>query len=150
MDYRKSLLIVATVMMVLFSSCASVNKTATQVKGISLVPDITRLELKADDIEYLGDVEISYEMRRYLLIFKILDSVNDQNVSPRVIESAKLIGYSGISMNKNMQRAASKAIIDYPDADFFVPVYNSRKIDKMFMGRKINETMLMRAYKLKK
>ncbi len=140
----KSFAFVVVAMML--SSCASLDKTTT-VKGVALMPDLTRLELRLSDIEYIGEVEISYQSRQYLRIFRHLDSINNQRVDQRNIERVNLLGKSGIKMNKNLERAAVKAVEEYPNADFFVPVYRVTNIEKMFMGRIYREKMLLKAYR---
>ncbi len=148
MKHTLTNLFLMTALMMILSSCASIQRT-TNVKGTTLMPDITRLDIQLEDIEYLGDVEISYQSRQYLWIFRHVDSINNEKASNRLVQKVSLQGFTSLNMNKNLERAAVKAVQDYPSADFFVPVNRIKEVDRMFMGRIYRETMRLKAYRFK-
>ena len=130
------------------SSCARYYQTSN-VKSSSFIPDRVRFDLYNDDFEYVGEVEISYDSRRYLGIFSHLDSLNHQTVPPREIENVNIAGVTDIAVNRYMRRAAVKVIEQFPLADYYVPLYSKKTTQQMFLGRRVNEKMVIRAYKLK-
>ncbi len=148
MNYIKSSQLIFLALVIVLSSCASVHQT-TDTPGMSFIPDITRFEMGFADLEYLGEVEISYQSRRYLGLFRHLDSVNDEIVSVRHTERVSFSGKMGFKMNNYLEMAAVKAVENYPEADFFVPVYKITTVEKMFMGRIYREKMLLKAYRFK-
>ncbi|MCB0804946.1 MAG: hypothetical protein KDC05_04055 [Bacteroidales bacterium] len=143
-----SRLLVFFALLVLISSCASLTRTS-KVKSTSMTPDYVRFDLYNDDFELLGEVEISYDARKYLGIFNYLDSLNNEYVEPRIIEKVNIEGMYDISLNKFMKRAAVKVIEEFPGADYYVPLYSKMTVQQMFLGRRYNEKMIIRAYKLK-
>ena len=135
-------------LLLMISACASLNKTS-RVKSTSMVPDRVRFDLYNDDFMLLGEVEISYDARRYFGIFRYLDSLNNQYVEPRVIERVRISGMTDIPLNRFLERAAVKVIEQYPGADYYIPLYSKLTVEQMFLGRRYNEKMIIRAYKLK-
>ncbi len=103
----------------------------------------------ADDFELMGEVEISYESRRYLGFLNYVDKINGQDVPVREIERVNINGLTDIPVDRFMRRAAVKVIEQFPDADYYIPHYSKITIHQMFLGRRINEKMVIRAYKLK-
>lgn len=146
---KKAHIILLFIGLVLIISSCSSYKYTSNIKSSSFVPDKVRLELYNDDFKELGEVEISYDARRYFGIFNFLDSLNKEIVPPRQIESVKIAGVTDLSVNKYMRRAAVKAVETFPNADYFVPVYSKSTVLQMFLGKRTSEKMIIRAYELK-
>lgn len=132
----------------ILSSCAGLYQS-TRIGTTSLSPDFVRLDLNMDNIELLGEAEISYSSRHYLGIINILDVVNDSIAKVRNIESVDFVGKKDMYVNPYMKRAAVKVVEEYPDGDYYIPIYSRRTVDRMFMGRKVSETMIIKVYNLK-
>lgn len=132
----------------IMSSCTGLYQS-TRVPATSFSPDFVRLDIKLNDFELLGETEISYASRHYLGIINILDVVNDSIVNIRDIESVNFVGEKDMAISPYMRRAAVKVVEEYPAADYYMPVYSKRRVEKMFLGRKVSEKMIIKVYNLK-
>ena len=142
-------ILICLVAALVLSSCSGVNKLS-HVRTTSFNPELVLLELDLDDMQFLGDDEISYTSHSYFGMIAKLDSINNQVAVPRYKEYVSLSGFSDIRLNRYMQQAAIQTIEKYPDADYFVPMHTTKRIQKMFMGRRTKEVMKIGAYKIKK
>ena len=138
----------ALMIVILLSSCSTTVKTSG-VRSVSMTPDITRLDIYLKDLVFLGEVEVSYEARRYFSLFNVTESINNQPYNRRFIEQVDIKGSRGLSLNKQLRIAAVKAVNEYPDADFYVPVFTRKTEHKMFLGKSHGEVMRIKAYKFK-
>lgn len=125
------------------ASCGSVSKN----KSYSF--DQVRLEMGMDDLEYLGDTEISVEYTSYLGLFKSVEKVNGETYNP-THKKMLAMPESCRFRNKNLDIAAYKLVQTYPDAIYFQIVFETKDVDKLFLGSVNKEIAKVRAYKLKK
>jgi len=132
----------------LFASCG-VQYESTRVKSTSLTPDVVRLDLDLSDFELLGETEVSVNYRTYLGYIRCLDSVNHEAYNRRVVNKVTLKGHKDFSLPRYLDLAAYKVVEAYPTADYYVPAYTHQKIWKMFLGRQIQQSVVIKAYKLK-
>lgn len=144
----KKIYIFSIALIIILSSCGSFN-TLSKAKTTPFAIQEVRLELRASDFELLGETEVTYSFRSYLGVFRTLDSLNNQAVNLRSIEKVKLKGDQDLALSNFGKRAAVKILKEYPEADYYVPSYTKEEITKMFLGRKVNTTIKLKAYKLK-
>jgi len=115
-------------------------------------PDSTRLQLRLDDMEYLGECEISIEYRTYMGIIRCIDTINGISYKGDAMHFASLRGNwlaSETSLYPLLSRAAYKAVEEYPDATYFMVVRQTRLRERLFLGSEIRTTARIRAYRLK-
>ena len=115
------------------------------------------IELGLNDIEYLGETEISYEYSRYLFIGKRLIGINGEQPDNSEIHYVTLpstVGWVGTLFSapingarNGMNRALYKVFTDFPDADYVEVTSRSVETHQMFLGRKIKQTATVKAYK---
>lgn len=136
-------LIIACLLAIMATSCGSLSKSR------SYAFDEVRLEMGMNDLDYLGEAEISVEYTTYLGIFKSIEKVNDEvynSVHKKVLTMPKSCRFR----NRNLDAAAYKLVEQYPDAVYFQIVFETKNKDKLFLGSVNKETAKVRAYKLKK
>jgi hypothetical protein len=140
------LIISSAFIILLTGACSSTKKN---VRTTPFSASEVRLELNASDFNYLGKTEVTYTYRRFFLIFRKLDSLNNQQNHPRVKRIVKFNGIKNISLNRFGKQAAIKATKKFPEADYYVPVNEKKEVEKKFLGRKIKTSIIIKAYKLK-
>ncbi len=134
--YIPILILVAT-----FTSCGTLTKS----KGYKVE---TSLQLHMDDLEYLGESEISCEYDTYLGFIRTLQKVNGETYVPG--NTASLNIPSGVLFsNKGMRKAAAKLLTEFPTATYFQMVMETKSTDRMFLGSTTKRVAKIRAYKFK-
>ena len=137
------------VLTIVLSSCAVTN---SHNFGDSL-RSRSYVELKLDDIQYLGETEISYEYSRYLFVGTRVISINGElpNNSEKHYVELPTNALSNIwsIFEPNMKRALYKAYLEYPNADYIEITTTNVETHKMFLGRKIRKSATVKAYKYK-
>lgn len=136
-------LIIVCAFCLLASSCGSISKNR------SYSFDEVRLEMGMNDLDYLGESEISVEYTSYLGLFKSIEKVNGEVYDP-VHKKELTMPKSCRFRNGNLDVAAYKLIEQYPDAVYFQIVFETKNVDKLFLGSLNKERAKVKAYKLKK
>lgn len=109
----------------------------------------TRLELSMNDLQYLGSGEISCEYDTFLGFIKHLVKVNGEDYIPGNDVKLRLPA-SLLSLNsKGMRIAAAKLLKQYPDAEYFQVVMDTKDTDVSFLGSSTKRTVKVRIYKFK-
>lgn len=129
-------------LLVAATSCGSISKNR------SYSFDEVRLELGMNDLEYIGEQEISIEYTSYLGLFKSIEKVNGEVYSP-VNRKELTMPRSCNFRNRNLDKAAYKLRETFPDAVYFQIVMETKDVDKLFLGSVNKETAKVKAYKLK-
>jgi hypothetical protein len=132
----------------LVSSCASINTTRSS-RSSTFLPDIVKFDLTANDVQFLGEMDISVNYSQYLGFIKIFELINDQEVNQRVVNSMSMHGRRNIPLSPMLNRALYDVYLKYPDADFTIPVYVVEEQQNLFLGKKIKKTAKIKAYKIK-
>jgi len=132
---------------VFMSSCIGTYNTKSS-RTASFYPNLVWYELTSDDMELLGEMEISISYRRYLGIFRVFDKINGEDVNRRVINTVSLYGDKNVPLSPILKRALYEVHIQYPDADFLIPVFETEQKETMFLGRRVEKRAKIRAYKL--
>ncbi len=148
MKYFIKIILPVCLVMLLISSCASIN-TSRAGRSSSFLPDMVKFDLTAADVEYLGEMDISVNYSQYLLFIKIIELINEQEVSARTINTMVMYGKRNVPLSPELHRALYDVYIKYPEADFIVPVYVIEEQKNLFMGKKIKKSARIKAYKIK-
>jgi hypothetical protein len=146
---KKNIVKLLSLIALLFLSSCSGLYHYNKVNTISLTPDHVRLNMDMENIELLGSTTISLSSRTYLGIFKTIDSVNNVKYNFREVKKVDLGRRKSISLSKDLRKAAYKVIEEYPDADFYVPVYSQKQVRRLFLGKQQTKTAVIKAFKLK-
>ncbi len=141
-------IIIAAALVMLMASC-NLTRQYSSMRTTSLTPDYVKLNMDLSDMQYLGQSTLTVETRTYLGFIKRIDYVNGEKYDYRQVSLMSLAGKSDIKLSADMKKAAYKVVADYPDADYYVPVYEKQDVDRMFLGNHKVKTMVIRAYKLK-
>lgn len=125
------------------ASCGTVQTNKAFTMG-----DV-RLEMTMDDLNYLGESEISVEYNTYLGVITKIQKVNGDLYNP--LYTRKLnIPTQGLSLTSiGMDLAAYKVVEDYPSANYFQVVFERTEKEKLFLGSVNKTTARVRAYCLK-
>jgi hypothetical protein len=108
-----------------------------------------KFDLTANDVQFLGEMDISVNYSQYLGFIKIFELINDQEVNQRVVNSMSMHGRRNIPLSPMLNRALYDVYLKYPDADFTIPVYVVEEQQNLFLGKKIKKTAKIKAYKIK-
>ncbi len=139
MKIVKILAIVA--IFLLATSCGTITKNR------SYSFNDVRLEVGMNDLQYLGEQEISVEYTSYLWCITSVEKVNGEVYNPSNRKELAIPG--GRFSTGKLNKAAYKLVETYPEAVYFQVVYKSKTSDRLFLGSTIRETAKVRAYKLK-
>jgi len=139
---KKVLFLLTVVCSVLFSSCGSTRHAKV------FRPDSVRLEISMDDLEYLGQTEISVTYNTYLGLFDRIETVNGEVFDESDCKSANIDGFMGI-MGVHMDLAAFKVLEQFPEASYFMPICQTTSSNHLFLGREVTCRATVRAYKFK-
>lgn len=125
------------------TSCGSISKSR------SYSFDDVRLEMNMNDLQYLGEQEISIEYTSYLGIIKSVEKVNGETYNP-VNKKVLTMPRSCNFRNRNLDKAAYKLVETFPNAVYFQIVFETKHIDRLFLGSVHKECAKVKAYKLVK
>lgn len=128
---------------IIATSCGTVQKNR------SYSFDEVRLEMGMDDLEYLGETEITVEYTKYLGFISSIQKVNGEKYNPTHKHLLKLPGDNNIKSGK-LNLAAYKLVEQFPQAVYFQVVFETKDTEKLFLGSQNFERAKVRAYNLKK
>lgn len=111
--------------------------------------DQVRLEMGMNDLEYLGETEVSVEYTKYLGFISSIQKVNGEIYDPQHKTKLNLPGNNLFAESK-LSLAAYKLVEKYPNAVYFQVVFETKKTNKLFLGSTNVVTAKVRAYNLKK
>lgn len=127
------------------ASCGTVQRSNSfEIKNTRL-----RLDMTMDDLNYLGESEISVECDTYLGVFTKLQKVNGQPYDPFHTRRLDIPTDSWSLKGKGLDLAASKLLEDYPDATYFQVIFKTTEKERLFLGSVKKTTAKVRAYSLK-
>lgn len=128
--------------LLIVTSCGTVSKSR------SYSFNEVRLEMGMNDLQYLGETEISIEYTSYLWVIKSIEKVNGEKYDP-VNKKMLTMPRSCNFRNANLDKAAYKLVEKFPDAVYFQIVFETKHIDKLFLGSVHKESAKVKAYRLK-
>ena len=127
------------------ASCGTVQRnTPFSIRDTRL-----RLEMTMDDLNYLGDSEISVEYDTYLGVFSKLQKVNGEAYNPLQTRRLNIPTQNMSLKGKGLDLAAAKLLEDYPEATYFQVIFKSTETERLFLGSVKKTTAKVRAYSLK-
>ena len=137
-------IICASVMVLGLASCS-----ITRYKAYS--PTVTQLSLQMDDLEYLGESEITVEYRRYLGVITVIDKVNGQIYDNKEIKQFPIFSNGSISDNlmSQLQLASYKLLEEFPMADYFMVTNQKSQKHQLFLGSTVTATAKVKAYSIR-
>lgn len=114
-------------------------------------PDSTRLNLTMADLEYLGESEISVEYRTYLGFLSVIDQINGIPYDGKEIKTVRIGDKRDISLRlyRKLNRAQYRLLEEFPEAEYFVVVSQTKSTERMFLGSYVNVKARIKAYALK-
>lgn len=108
----------------------------------------TRLNLSMDDLEYLGETEISVNYRRYIGFINVIDSINGE-VNDRVVTRKVDLGNVPEGLYRHLNRASYKLTDEFPGADYYILVAQKKSVTRLFLGSDVAVTARVKAYKFR-
>ena len=130
----------------LFTSCGTTTSTR------SFSPQITQLIYSNDDLEFVGETEVTVNYSTWLFgIFYQIHTVNGEayDSSNKKITQLSNGIYLPVLGNK-LAKATYKVIDQYPEARYFQIVRQTSEKEKLFLGNEYTKKALIRAYKIRK
>ena len=131
-----------------FSSCSGVRQVAG-VQSTSFTPDYVRVESNINDYVLLGESVVSIESREYLGFIKKIDKVNGEYYNFRDVKIVELEGNTNIDLRGDIKMSPYKVVDEYPQADYYVPTVKKTEVERMFMGKFVKESVVIKAYQLR-
>lgn len=104
-----------------------------------------QINVGVDDMEYLGETEISVEQYVYLGFIRQTVKVNGESFDSWKATTASLNGLKDI----NLRKATGKVLEAYPDADFYRVVSRTSEENPMFLSKHVTYKGVVKAYRLK-
>lgn len=132
------LFIVSIGLMLCLSSCSVVRQSTYSPRAVEH-------NLCMADFEYLGETEISVEYRKYLGVFRSIDTINGERYDGKKVVRTKLPGRASLVLN----RAAYKVWEEYPEADYLIVSRTQRSTERLILGSEVKVSAKVKAYKLK-
>lgn len=137
MNKIKSIMII-----VLFALVATGCGTTTRMKTVTAPAS---LQISLDDLNYLGETEISVHYSTY---FYILSSVHEVNGEVYSRGNERIVSVNGMN-DHFLNKAGYKLLEEFPQADYFQVVYKEDFKNKLFLGNEIVSKARVRAYSYK-
>ncbi|MCK4919401.1 MAG: hypothetical protein KAS71_00055 [Bacteroidales bacterium] len=147
-NQSKYLLFLLIIISIAFTSCTS-SRTMKISRTASFYPDLVRMDISTSDLEFIGEKEISISISRYFGVIRIFEAINDKEVTNRMVNQVILLGDQNLPLGPALRRALYDVYIEFPDADFMIPSYVIEERENLFLGRKVMQKALIKAYKLK-
>ncbi|MBQ8367248.1 MAG: hypothetical protein IJX40_05875 [Alistipes sp.] len=136
------LFVILAVSVVGLASCSVVSHNAYK-------PDAVQLNLSMDDLEKLGEVEISVEYRTYLGFIRAIDTINGIPYDGKVHRSVAVPSYLAGMVTAPLDRALYKVFEEYPDAEYLVISNATRQKEVLFLGGESVAKAKVKVYKFK-
>lgn len=138
-------IICAVVLTMGLASCSVTSHTA-------FAPGITQLTIQMEDLEYLGESEITVEYRCYFGVLSVIDKINGEVYTRDAINRFPVQSNHGITgrLLPNLDRAAYKLTAEYPNADYFIITSQTSKRYQLFLGSQVEAQAKVKAYSFKK
>lgn len=113
----------------------------------SYAPSVVELQLGMEDLEYLGETEISVTYDTYLLIFSRIRTINGADFDPAIVQRAGLS--NDFRLGRNLGRASYLVYEKFPEADYFVVTKQLSKKTVLLLGSEVESSAIVKAYKIK-
>lgn len=133
--------LLAAALIVSLSACSVTRHRPYSMDG-------TRLNVTMDDLEYLGETEISVDYRKYIGFISVIDAINGK-VYDRV--EAKKLELSNVpeGLYRYLDRASYKLVEDFPEADYYIVTMQKISRTRLFLGSDVTVRARIKAYRFK-
>ncbi len=133
--------LLAAALIVSLSACSVTRHRPYSMDG-------TRLNVTMDDLEYLGETEISVDYRKYIGFISVIDAINGK-VYDRV--ETKKLELSNVpeGLYRYLDRASYKLVEDFPEADYYIVTMQKISRTRLFLGSDITVRARIKAYRFK-
>ena len=133
--------LLAAALIVSLSACSVTRHRPYSMDG-------TRLNVTMDDLEYLGETEISVDYRKYIGFISVIDAINGK-VYDRV--ETKKLELSNVpeGLYRYLDRASYKLVEDFPEADYYIVTMQKISRTMLFLGSDITVRARIKAYRFK-
>lgn len=139
MNKIRNILIIVLLAGVL-TGCGTLNRTK------SFSPNFVQLQINMDDLNYLGETEVSVTYNTYLGIITSIDKVNGEVYNPA---EKKIVNLEGLTLDNQLRKSTYKVVEQFPQATYYQLVYKNKNINRLFLGREVVATARIRAYNFK-
>lgn len=134
MKPMKSLLVTICCIVISIQSC-TIYKNGTAVNK-------PFIDLRYDNMEYVKDIEGS-TVQTYFLFFPV-----GGKRYKRGYPVTNVINLTDINTKRGMRGALYDALQQAPDADFVIPVQQTIKVERMFLGRREYLDIRLKAFRI--
>ncbi|MDP4240296.1 MAG: hypothetical protein Q8904_12585 [Bacteroidota bacterium] len=134
----------------LMSACSIGQYSSNTVRTADFAPGFVKLDLTMNDFELLGEVKVTVEYRTYFNAINVYETINGEAYNRRVSRRVHFAGDRGIRLSLPIQKATYKVIDQFPNGDYYVPVFTDKQIEGQFLGRHTKEIVTFKVYKQKK
>ena len=117
-------------------SCGTVQRNTP----FSVLNTRLRLDMTMNDLNYLGESEISVEYNTYLGFISKIQKVNGEAYNPFHTRKLSI---------PTQNLAAYKVLEDYPEATYFQVIFKRSEKERLFLGSTKKTTAKVRAYSFK-
>lgn len=133
--------LLAAALIVSLSACSVTRHRPYSMDG-------TRLNVTMDDLEYLGETEISVDYRKYIGFISVIDAINGK-VYDRV--ETKKLELSNVpeGLYRYLDRASYKLVEDFPEADYYIVTMQKISRTRLFLGSDVTVRARIKAYRFK-
>lgn len=127
------------------TSCSTVSQSGYR-------PDVSQLNISLNDLDYLGETEISVDFETYLGIFSTIKSINGADYDPaRTTRGEMLMSSRSHGRLLPMLNRAAYAIFEqYPQAEYFIVTRQYSEQNILFLGRETRNTAKVSVYRFKR
>lgn len=135
----------------IFCAFAAMSVSCSITRNGSYAPVTSQLNLQMDDLEYLGETEISVEYRTYLGFIRVIDKVNGQKFDSGNRQLATMNAGTSNSpkVSGTLKKATYKVLEEFPEANYFIMVRTRRDISRLFLGSDKIDKAVIKAYAIK-
>ena len=133
---------VALLMLTLVGCGTSTNKRL-------YTADYTHFHILMNDLQFIGETEISITYSTYLGFISDIQTVNGEVYNSTKKKTVRLDDRNIGSLGK-LDKAAYKVREQFPEARYYQVVSKQRVREKLFLGSNVTEKAVIRAYKFKK
>ena len=136
------LFVILAVSVVGLASCSVVSHNTYK-------PDAVQLNLSMEDLEKLGEVEISVEYSTYIGFIRSIEKINDIPYDGKVTKRVSVPSYLAGTISAPLDRALYKVFEQYPDAEYVVVCNATRNKERLFLGSENVAKAKVKVYKFK-
>ena len=127
------------------ASCGTVQRNTP----FSVLNTRLRLDMTMNDLNYLGESEISVEYNTYLGFISKIQKVNGEAYNPFHTRKLSIPTQNLALKGKGLDLAAYKVLEDYPEATYFQVIFKRSEKERLFLGSTKKTTAKVRAYSFK-